>query len=88
MQPYFPGFRSFKHFPIPFWRRGVSVPNAYYKTFPKLAQNISLYFRSMGSAASGGTDLNMEGGVSDYFKDVIIVTCVVMILSLLSDYFW
>ena len=48
----------------------------------------SNFTRSMNSAAKGGTDLNMDGGVTDYFKDIIIVTCVVMILSLISDYFW
>ena len=41
-----------------------------------------------GNLISGGTDLNMEGGVTDYFKDVVIVTCGVLLLSLLSDYFW
>ncbi|XP_063683928.1 transmembrane protein 208-like [Bolinopsis microptera] len=50
--------------------------------------SLSMLYGSMNSAAKGGTDLNMDGGVTDYFKDIIIVTCVVMILSLISDYFW
>ena len=41
-----------------------------------------------GNLVDAGTDLNMEGGITDYFKDIIIVTCVIMLLSLISDYFW
>lgn len=45
-------------------------------------------FSESGALTSAGTDLNMEGGVTDYFKDLIIVTCAVMVTSLISDYFW
>ncbi|KAL5269286.1 hypothetical protein ACHWQZ_G002937 [Mnemiopsis leidyi] len=45
-------------------------------------------YSESGNLVSAGTDLNMEGGVTDYFKDIIIVTCVVLLLSLISDYFW
>lgn len=45
-------------------------------------------YSASGALVSGGTDLDMEGGMSDYFKDIIMVTCTVVLLSLVSDYFW
>lgn len=45
-------------------------------------------YSASGALVNGGTDLDMEGGMSDYFKDIIMVTCSVVMLSLLSDYFW
>ncbi|KYM93530.1 hypothetical protein ALC62_15888 [Cyphomyrmex costatus] len=35
-----------------------------------------------------GVDLNMEGGLAEHIKDLIIFTSGVQILSLISNYFW
>jgi hypothetical protein len=40
-----------------------------------------------GSIISPGSDLNMQGHISEYFKDAILFSAIVNILSLLSDYF-
>lgn len=41
-----------------------------------------------GQLIDGGLDLNMEGGLSEHFKDLIILTSGVQVLSLISNYFW
>lgn len=47
---------------------------------PTLAEN--------GSIIETGSDLNMEGGIAEHVKDVIILTSGTMLLSFLSKYFW
>lgn len=41
-----------------------------------------------GQIIDAGTDLNMEGGISEHVKDVIILTSGTMLLSIFSSYFW
>ncbi|XP_054275272.1 transmembrane protein 208 [Macrosteles quadrilineatus] len=41
-----------------------------------------------GQLIDSGVDLNMEGGLSEHVKDLIILTSAVQVLSLLSNYFW
>ncbi|KAL8616402.1 hypothetical protein ACOMHN_032256 [Nucella lapillus] len=35
-----------------------------------------------------GVDLNMEAGMAEHLKDIIILTSIVQTLSLISNYFW
>jgi len=35
-----------------------------------------------------GVDLNMESGVAEYVKDILILTCACQLLSFISKYFW
>ncbi|XP_062544981.1 transmembrane protein 208 [Armigeres subalbatus] len=57
----------------------------------------SYYFMAMmskpkysdsGSLLDAGSDLNMEGGVAEHVKDIIILTTGSQLLSLISTYFW
>ncbi|XP_055643064.1 transmembrane protein 208 [Toxorhynchites rutilus septentrionalis] len=57
----------------------------------------SYYFMSMmsrpqytdgGSILDSGSDLNLEGGIAEHVKDIIILTAGTQLLSLLSDFFW
>lgn len=41
-----------------------------------------------GALIDGGLDLNMESGMSEHAKDLILFTSIVQSLSLLSNYFW
>ncbi|KAI4473606.1 hypothetical protein M0802_016031 [Mischocyttarus mexicanus] len=41
-----------------------------------------------GELLSSGVDLNIEGGIGEHFKDVIILTSGIQIFSLVSNYFW
>ncbi|KAH9418115.1 hypothetical protein DERP_014077 [Dermatophagoides pteronyssinus] len=45
-------------------------------------------FNSTGSLVDGGTDLNMEKGFAEHFKDLIIINSLIQVLSLFSNYFW
>lgn len=57
----------------------------------------SYYFMAMmskpeysdaGSLLSSGNDLNIEGGIAEHIKDIIILTGGTQLLSLFSNYFW
>jgi hypothetical protein len=41
-----------------------------------------------GVIIGAGSDLNMQGHISEYAKDAIIFSAIVCSLSLISDYFW
>lgn len=41
-----------------------------------------------GQLLDSGVDLNLEGGIGEHVKDLIILTSGVQILSLISNYFW
>ena len=43
---------------------------------------------SNGAIIGAGSDLNMQGHISEYLKDVILFTTIVHGLSLISLYFW
>ncbi|XP_053539350.1 transmembrane protein 208 isoform X2 [Ictalurus punctatus] len=45
-------------------------------------------FAENGSLLDGGIDLNMEQGMAEHLKDVILLTAIVQVLSTLSFYFW
>ncbi|XP_043465078.1 transmembrane protein 208 [Leptopilina heterotoma] len=45
-------------------------------------------YSETGQLLDSGVDLNMEGGIAEHVKDMIILTSIVQILSLISNYFW
>ncbi|XP_061324885.1 transmembrane protein 208 isoform X1 [Pezoporus flaviventris] len=45
-------------------------------------------FTDDGSLADGGIDLNMEQGMAEHLKDVILLTAIVQVLSCFSLYLW
>ncbi|XP_042293414.1 transmembrane protein 208 isoform X1 [Sceloporus undulatus] len=45
-------------------------------------------FADDGSLADGGIDLNMEQGMAEHLKDVILLTAIVQVLSCFSLYVW
>ncbi|KAM4894561.1 transmembrane protein 208 isoform 2-T2 [Sylvia borin] len=45
-------------------------------------------FTDNGSLADGGIDLNMEQGMAEHLKDVILLTAIVQVLSCFSLYVW
>lgn len=45
-------------------------------------------YSETGQLLDGGIDLNMESGIAEHLKDLIILTAAVQVLSLLSNYFW
>ncbi|XP_043801443.1 transmembrane protein 208 isoform X1 [Apis laboriosa] len=45
-------------------------------------------YSESGQLLDSGIDLNMEGGIAEHIKDLIILTSGVQVLSLISNYFW
>ncbi|XP_013098100.1 transmembrane protein 208 [Stomoxys calcitrans] len=45
-------------------------------------------YSETGALLDSGNDLNMEGGIAENVKDLIILTSGTMLLSILSNYFW
>ncbi|CAG0884503.1 unnamed protein product [Cyprideis torosa] len=45
-------------------------------------------FDAKGNVLDGGIDLNMEAGIAEHIKDIIILTASCQVLGCLSDYFW
>uniref|UniRef100_A0A1A8P0T3 Transmembrane protein 208 n=1 Tax=Nothobranchius rachovii TaxID=451742 RepID=A0A1A8P0T3_9TELE len=45
-------------------------------------------FAEDGSLLDGGIDLNMEQGMAEHLKDMILLTAIVQVLSSISSYFW
>ncbi|KAK2726489.1 transmembrane protein 208-like isoform X1 [Artemia franciscana] len=45
-------------------------------------------FGENGQLIDAGVDLNMQSGVGEHVKDILIWTCVCQVLSLISSYFW
>ncbi|KAM5125424.1 transmembrane protein 208 [Mantella aurantiaca] len=45
-------------------------------------------FSEDGTLLDGGIDLNMEQGMAEHLKDVVLLTAIVQVLSCLSLYVW
>ncbi|XP_073522760.1 transmembrane protein 208 isoform X1 [Phyllobates terribilis] len=45
-------------------------------------------FSEDGSLVDGGIDLNMEQGMAEHLKDVVLLTAIVQVLSCFSLYIW
>uniref|UniRef100_A0A1A9W2E4 Transmembrane protein 208 n=1 Tax=Glossina brevipalpis TaxID=37001 RepID=A0A1A9W2E4_9MUSC len=45
-------------------------------------------YSETGSLIDSGNDLNMEGGIAEDVKDLIILTSGTLLLALISNYFW
>ncbi|KAE8609315.1 hypothetical protein XENTR_v10011773 [Xenopus tropicalis] len=56
-----------------------------YRSMRSMAQ---ASFSEDGSLLDGGIDLNMEQGMAEHLKDVVLLTAIVQVLSCFSLYFW
>ncbi|AWP01400.1 putative transmembrane protein 208 [Scophthalmus maximus] len=56
-----------------------------YRSMSAMAKPV---FAEDGSLLDGGIDLNMEQGMAEHLKDVILLTAIVQVLSSISFYFW
>ncbi|KAF7703593.1 transmembrane protein 208 [Silurus meridionalis] len=60
----------------------------YVGSYRSMATMAKPAFGENGSLLDGGIDLNMEQGMAEHLKDVILLTAIVQVLSTLSFYFW
>lgn len=45
-------------------------------------------YSDSGQLLDGGIDLNMQGGLAEHLKDLVILTAAIQMLSLISNYVW
>ncbi|XP_054748718.1 transmembrane protein 208-like [Lytechinus pictus] len=45
-------------------------------------------YSETGALLDGGLDLNMQSGMGEHIKDIILVTAIVQVLGIFSEYFW
>ncbi|XKL63813.1 hypothetical protein PGB90_006177 [Kerria lacca] len=60
----------------------------YISGYQFLAHMAKTKYSESGQLLDSGLDLNMEGGVAEHVKDVIILTAGCQVLSIISMYFW
>ncbi|XP_060797785.1 transmembrane protein 208 isoform X2 [Neoarius graeffei] len=60
----------------------------YVGSYRSMAAMAKPAFAESGTLLDGGIDLNMEQGMAEHLKDVILLTAIVQVLSTLSSYFW
>ena len=63
----------------------LAVYGASYHSMSSMAR---ASFSEDGSLMDGGMDLNMEQGMAEHLKDVILLTAIVQVLSCFSLYIW
>lgn len=63
----------------------LSVYVGSYRSMSSMAKPV---FGEDGTLVDGGIDLNMEQGMAEHLKDVILLTAIVQVLSIISSYFW
>ncbi|KAJ1082087.1 hypothetical protein NDU88_002257 [Pleurodeles waltl] len=61
------------------------VYGASYRSMSAMAQ---ASFGEDGSLTDGGIDLNMEQGMAEHLKDVVLLTAIVQVLSCFTMYVW
>ncbi|KAJ8303614.1 hypothetical protein KUTeg_020010 [Tegillarca granosa] len=63
----------------------LSVSLGSYKFLSMMAK---AKYSETGVLLDGGIDLNMESGMAEHAKDLILYTSIVQSLSIISNYFW
>ncbi|GAB1602053.1 transmembrane protein 208-like [Argonauta hians] len=61
---------------------------AYFASYKFMTNMANASFGDEKQLLDAGIDLNMESGMAEHSKDLILMTCIVQILSLISNYFW
>lgn len=61
---------------------------AYIGSYQFMAYMARPTYSESGQLSDSGVDLNMEGGIAEHVKDLLILTSGCQILSVISKYFW
>nr|CAD7429937.1 unnamed protein product [Timema monikensis] len=67
---------------------GLFSAAAYISSYQFMAFMAKPTYNDSGQILDSGVDLNMEGGIAEHVKDLIILTTGCQLLSLFSNYFW
>ncbi|XP_071444866.1 transmembrane protein 208 [Hetaerina americana] len=61
---------------------------SYIASYQFMAYMCKPKYADSGQLLDSGVDLNMEGGIAEHVKDLIILTSGCQLMSLISKYFW
>ncbi|XP_014679989.1 PREDICTED: transmembrane protein 208-like, partial [Priapulus caudatus] len=67
------------------WMLTCAVYAGSYRTMAYMAKAA---YSPTGQLLDGGIDLNMEAGFGEHLKDIVLLTAIMQMLTLLSNYFW
>ncbi|XP_006641516.2 transmembrane protein 208 [Lepisosteus oculatus] len=70
------------------WALLVFALMVYGASYQSMSAMAKPTFSEDGTLLDGGIDLNMEQGMAEHLKDVILLTAIVQVLSTISMYFW
>ncbi|KAK7114767.1 transmembrane protein 208-like [Littorina saxatilis] len=77
-------WEQFTKLPIVMTMMALSLTLGSYKFMSSMAR--ATY--NQGTLVDSGVDLNMEAGMAEHLKDIVLLTSAVQTLSLISNYFW
>ena len=70
------------------WMALVFSLAVYGASYHSMSMMARAAFSEDGALVGGGMDLNMEQGMAEHLKDVILLTAIVQVLSCFSLYIW
>ncbi|XP_064868632.1 transmembrane protein 208-like [Oncorhynchus nerka] len=70
------------------WFALVFALAVYVGSYRSMTAMAKAVFGEDGSLLDGGIDLNMEQGIAEHLKDVILLTAILQVLSTISSWFW
>uniref|UniRef100_A0A8C8JYD3 Transmembrane protein 208 n=2 Tax=Oncorhynchus TaxID=8016 RepID=A0A8C8JYD3_ONCTS len=70
------------------WFALVFALAVYVGSYRSMTAMAKAVFGEDGSLLDGGIDLNMEQGMAEHLKDVILLTAILQVLSTISSWFW
>ncbi|XP_071237075.1 transmembrane protein 208-like isoform X1 [Salvelinus alpinus] len=70
------------------WFALVFALAVYVGSYRSMTAMAKAVFGEDGSLLDGGIDLNMEQGMAEHLKDVILLTAILQVLSTISSYSW
>ncbi|XP_062621495.1 transmembrane protein 208-like [Saccostrea cucullata] len=82
---YFLFWEFFTAFYVFLWLSAVAVCLGSYQFMASMGR---AKYSTDGALLDSGIDLNMESGMAEHAKDLLLLTSIVMCLSLLSNFFW
>ncbi|KAL1006989.1 hypothetical protein UPYG_G00080260 [Umbra pygmaea] len=70
------------------WFALIFAMAVYVGSYRSMAAMAKPAFSDDGSLLDGGIDLNMEQGMAEHLKDIVLLTAIIQVLSTLYSYFW
>nr|XP_020461331.1 transmembrane protein 208 [Monopterus albus] len=70
------------------WMMPVFALAVYFGSYRFMSSMAKPVYAEDESLLDGGTDLNMEQGMAEHLKDIILLTAIAQVLTIITSYFW